>query len=592
VSTSTLTLKQRIAAGDTSTVYAGSEGDTPVAVKILHAHLAADPVVRARFLREAELLGTIRHPGIIRVYRVEIIGEQPAMVMELLEGGSLRGRTLRPEEAEPLLLELLDALAAIHALGIVHRDIRPDHILFDGSGAARIVDFGMASVKDLSGLTRSTVFSASPEYVDPHTWGRGQTPPAADIYSLGAVIYSALTGNPPPGAIFARTGTAERERALASMREKSPGSLGEVLTAMLDKPAVRPRSAAETAEWLRRRRAAGARRLGACLYCGAVMPEEAPVCMNCGREPLQVRRDPAGEFIALRKISEDQDVLGPFLAKLRILSDKPIGPIKLIIGDARLYSRQEQKEGYRIPVRIAEQIHSDSVGPLIDLLIGDHPQKIQITRYAMTSGNRVKRGPLIRIRAGLILPETTRAALRKLIAASPAGVPAAAPGHAAASDRVAAPALRATSDSRLPPSSLPESGRADLRQECRYAVAIAARSLASDQNTAYLADEEHIRQLWTALSAACTSLYHDLEVLQAVRLQDTYADLERLEADDSARARKERARLIAIFDSYAESERSIARREQQIVRACRALEAITPENAVEQLQLVEQTLAD
>ncbi len=576
-------LIERLSSGDTSTIYRATEAlRGPVALKVLHSHLASDPVVRSRFLREGEILATMRHPNIIRVHDVLEIDDQPTMVMELLTGGSLRGRIMNAAEALHLLRTLADALGEIHGRGIVHRDLRPEHVLFDEQDSPRIIDFGMASVKDLSGLTRSTVFTARPEFVDPHTWGRGRALPVQDIYSLGAILHTVIVGKPPPVSIFARADHPDRERILTEMRERAGSPLGEVVTAMLDTPAKRPRSAAEIVDWMDGSGASGARQLSQCLHCSAVMPADAPICLDCGRAPLQIRLDSAGEFIALRKISEQQEILGPFLNKLRLLSDGPLGNVKLIIGDSRLYSRAEQKAGLRLPVRIAEGIHASSVGPLINVLQGEPASKIRINRYPMTRTRRIKRGPLIHLREGRILPEATRAALRKL------------------AGRKLRPAIvaPAPSGTATPQSAAPRKGDTDLLTECRYAVAIATASLAADPATMHLADEEHVTRLWEHLGSAVEGLEKSFAYLGGVHLQELYADLERLEtaaapgeaAPGGAGRKRERQRLLALFDDYANAEREAAALEQRIVGACRLLEKISPESAVGQLREVEQLL--
>jgi serine/threonine protein kinase len=569
-------LIKRLSGGDTSTIYLASDGGTRVALKVLHAHLASDPIVRARFLREGELLATIRHPNIIRVHDVMEIDGQPAMVMELLTGGTLRGRIINATEALLLARTLADALGAIHSRGIVHRDLRPEHVLFDDHDSPRIIDFGMASVKDLSGLTRSTVFTARPEFVDPHTWGRGRALPVQDIYSLGAILHTVIMGKAPSVRIFARTDDPNRELMLAEMRTRAGSPLGEVVTAMLDTPARRPRSAAEIIDWMDRRSASGARRLSQCLYCSSVMPMDAPICLDCARPPLQIRLDPEGEFIVLRKISEAQDILGPFLAKLRILSDGPLGNVQLILGDARLYSRAEQKAGLRLPFRLAEGIHPASVGPLIAALKGPPDSKIQITRYPMARTSRFKRGPLMTLREGRILPEATRSALRRL--AEP-------------------DSSRARPDSATSlPGAAHRPGDTDLRTECKYAVAIASASLATDPTTEHLADAEHVARLWDRLAGAVDGLEKSFLHLAGVQLQELYADLERLETSETSaggvQRQEERERLLALFQDFGDAEREAAALEQRIISACRLLERISPATAVEELREVEKLLGE
>lgn len=564
-------LMRRVSGGETSSVFEAYDGSQRVAAKVLNPHMAADTIVRARFIREAEVLTAIRHPNIVRVFDTTEVDGSPAMIMEFLDGGSLRGTILNAARATALLEKLSMGLGEIHRRGIVHRDLRPEHVAFDSEGEPRIIDFGMASVKDLSGLTRSTVFSARPAFVDPHTWGREHALPIQDIYSLGAIMHAVLIGKPPPAMVFSRAEDPTREILLEKMREKAGSPLGEIVEAMLAEPGRRPRSAAEITDWIAGNGRTAVRDLSSCLYCSAPMPADAPVCLDCGRPPLQVEYDPDGECIVLRKISEKQEILGPFLRKLRILSAGPYHEPLLIIGDSRLYSRSEQKAGTRLPVRIAECIHSSSVEPLIELLRGDHPGAIRISRHPMAQRNRFKRGPLIAIRRGQILPAGTIESLRRL------GAPAVAETASNTGNAAAAPAHPA----------------ADLRTECRYAVTLAIRALASSPDTVHLTESHRIDQLWKSLDTALSSLERTFAGLRGVRLQELYSDLERLEtsATGAPRREEERERIIRLFRDHADAEREGAALHQRIVRASRVLENLRPESAAEDLREFESILA-
>ena len=127
---------------------------------------------------------------------------------------------------------------------------------------------------------------------------------------------------------------------------------------------------------------------------------------------------------------------------------------------------------------------------------------------------------------------------------------------------------------------------------------MAAASLAADPATIHLADDEHVTRLWERLESAVNGLEKSFTYLAGVHLQELYADLERLEtagaaggaAPGAAGRKKERERLLALFDDYANAEREAAALEQRIVGACRVLEKISPESAVEQLREAEQLL--
>jgi serine/threonine protein kinase len=545
--TTDIALGDRLAIGNTAEVFKGTEGDREYAVKVLHAHLADDPIVLSRFVREAEMLVSLAHPNIVRVYGVAYYDGRPGMVMELLPVGSLRGRLLTPHRTMALLRDLCSALVLLHGRGVVHRDIRPEHILFSADGTAKLTDFGMASVRDLSGLTRSTIFASQLTYADPYTWGRTRPQPIQDIYSLGAVFFESLVGSPPPSALFGEVGDAQREAQLAEVRE-SGHVIGDVIRGMLEPPARRPRSAQEILDWIDAGHQHGVRDISECIHCGAAMPREAPVCLQCSKPPLAVELDPNGEFLVLRKISEDRSVLSPFLRKLRLLSATPIEEPRILIGDVRFYSREEQRAGARLPVRIVEGVASGSVGPLMDALQGSSG-KIRITRHPM--GPRwPKRGPLIRLKTGTILPPATVNALRSLSADFQA--------------------QRSKQSSSID----------ELRRDCAYAIGIAARHVADHEGAL---DDLDVKSLGATLNSAVDRLERTERYLQSVSLHDAYATFER---GESAGAAEE------LFRGYADAEQQAARTRQKITDACRVLESLSAGGLSKALQRVVAILDD
>lgn len=178
-----------------------------VAIKVLPKELASDPEFGERFLREAQTLATLNHPGIITVYDY---GERNGvffLVTEFVDGVNLRQLMelgeLSPAEALRIAPQLCTALQFAHERGVVHRDIKPENILIDTNGQVKVADFGLAKVArpgDAVELTRNTAVLGTPHYMAPEQWnGARQVDHRADIYSLGVVIYEMLTGNLPLG---------------------------------------------------------------------------------------------------------------------------------------------------------------------------------------------------------------------------------------------------------------------------------------------------------------------------------------------------------------------------------------------------------
>lgn len=200
-------LGDSLGCGGMGVVYeATSRGGEPLAVKLLHPDHAADPVAARRFHHEALAMRRVRHANVVRVLDHSDAGDpDPFLVMERIEGLSL-GTILRREgrlpiaRASRLVRQILAALGAAHAAGVVHADVKADNVLVvaeDGRELVKLIDFGVASVGDAE-RTRQEM-SGTPDYMAPEII-RGQAPtPAADLYAVGVLLYAMLTGETPFG---------------------------------------------------------------------------------------------------------------------------------------------------------------------------------------------------------------------------------------------------------------------------------------------------------------------------------------------------------------------------------------------------------
>ena len=200
-------LRERLGRGGFAVVYSALDLalKRDVAVKVLRPELAAEPVMRQRFRREAEAVARLRHPHIVPIYSV---GEGEGLVwyvMPLITGPSLkahldRAGRLAVDDARRMLSEAAAALAVAHGAGIVHRDIKPDNMLLDGAAARVLVtDFGIAKALggDSEALTQTGVVIGTPQYMSPEQASGEKTDARSDIYSLGVVAYQMLTGELP-----------------------------------------------------------------------------------------------------------------------------------------------------------------------------------------------------------------------------------------------------------------------------------------------------------------------------------------------------------------------------------------------------------
>ncbi|MFJ3776001.1 protein kinase [Streptomyces sp. NPDC090075] len=225
-----------------------------VAVKELRAYTdSAGPELaglRLRMQREARAAARVRHPGVIVVHDIAQVEGRPLIVMELVDGPSLddllreRG-TLGPHEVARIGVEVMDALAAAHRVGVLHRDVKPGNILLDRSGRVVLTDFGIATIEDpgdgsATHLTGSGELVGSLDYLAPERAKGADPGPASDIWALGAALYAAVEGASP----FRRTSTFSTLTAIVDEPLPEPrhaGPLAPVLRRLMDKrPEARP----------------------------------------------------------------------------------------------------------------------------------------------------------------------------------------------------------------------------------------------------------------------------------------------------------------------------------------------------------------
>jgi serine/threonine protein kinase len=229
-------LDEPLATGGMGTVYRAFDQNLgrPVAVKVLRSSLVSDPTFIERFRREARAAGALTHAGVAKVFDYGERGGEPFIVMELVEGQNLAQRIaergpLPWREACAIGAQVARALAAAHALGLVHRDVKPANILLDPSGFAKVTDFGIARADQATTLTRTGMVLGSANYVAPEQAQGITVGPAADQYSLGCVLFEAITGQPPyRGANAVAIATQHVDAPVPNPRERLPDLPGHV----------------------------------------------------------------------------------------------------------------------------------------------------------------------------------------------------------------------------------------------------------------------------------------------------------------------------------------------------------------------------
>ncbi|MCW5552568.1 MAG: protein kinase [Verrucomicrobiae bacterium] len=263
-----------------------------VALKILPPALAANSLARARFIREARAAAAVVHEHVVPIYAVDEFAGLPYLVMQFIVGRTLAERIkasgrLRLEEILRIGAQTADGLAAAHAQGLIHRDVKPGNVLLEnGVERVKLTDFGLARAMDDSSLSREGYIAGTPEYMSPEQANGQPVDVRADLFSFGCVLYEMATGISPFRAekplVAMRRVCDEEPPAAHTLNSKIPEWLGQLIQRLMAKDAAaRPQTAAEVATELGRRLAALQQGAGAHL-----LVREAPVSPTRRLNPL------------------------------------------------------------------------------------------------------------------------------------------------------------------------------------------------------------------------------------------------------------------------------------------------------------------
>lgn len=197
-------VQDRLGAGGMGSVFRAydARADRFVALKILPVHLATNTTIRQRFFREAQMAAQLRHPHILPVYDFGEDNGTPYIAMKVVEGGTLEPYIKNGPLALVFIARVLNQIASAldhaHEQGVIHRDLKPDNILFDRDGHVYLADFGIAHLKQTADhLTGDGTFLGTAAYASPEQCRGEELTPVSDIYSLGVVLYEMLTGRLP-----------------------------------------------------------------------------------------------------------------------------------------------------------------------------------------------------------------------------------------------------------------------------------------------------------------------------------------------------------------------------------------------------------
>jgi serine/threonine protein kinase len=232
-----------------------SELNRPIAIKILAPHLSHVGAARERFAREGRAAAAVVHEHVVAIYNVEADGTLPFLTMQYVPGHSLQHRVdengpLGIEEILRIGLQAACGLAAAHAHGLVHRDVKPSNILLEDTvERAVLTDFGLARAMDDASLTQTGIIAGTPHYMSPEQATGGDIDARSDLFSLGAVLYFMSTGHPPFRAASALAVLhricREPHRSVRYWNKDVPDELADIIDQLLEKKPSRRLASAE-----------------------------------------------------------------------------------------------------------------------------------------------------------------------------------------------------------------------------------------------------------------------------------------------------------------------------------------------------------
>ncbi len=232
-----------------------------VAIKAMHPHLAAIGVAKQRFIREARAAAAVVHPHVVPIHSVDAEHQPPYLVMQLIAGETLQSRidrqgALGVETTLRIGHQIAQGLAAAHAQGLVHRDVKPANILLEsGTERALLTDFGVARALDDASVTASGTIAGTPEYMSPEQSHGESLDERSDLFSFGSVLYAMLTARPPFRAesslAVLRRVSDSTAKPICDIEPQTPRWMQAICNQLHAKsPDHRPRSAEHVAEML------------------------------------------------------------------------------------------------------------------------------------------------------------------------------------------------------------------------------------------------------------------------------------------------------------------------------------------------------
>lgn len=379
-----------------------------VLVGQLAPDLARDESIRRRWVRDAERIAGLQVHSIAPVLEIGPAPDpraprasSPFRVRLDPQGETLAAFLSRApvtlEEITAVFGGLADALHAVHSQGAVLRDLRPDQVVLTHDRRVVLTDVGLSRVEVLSSHTASSLLMQGSAYAAPEQVHKTAVDQRSDLYSLGVMLWQALTGELPfgDGPAFLRERTPLAP--LSSVRQDVPQALGVLVHRLLeDAPERRPDSAADVS-WVLRGGAPTSlveQAMTVCQHCSARLRVGQRLCLQCGRVSVKFVAARPGEprfGLDLVDVDESADKLRWLQALIRDISAAPVRPPEFLVGSIHMYSDEERVQRIRLPARLYDGLAADTASQLHDLMaekglavrvVG----RRDVTRAAMVTG--------------------------------------------------------------------------------------------------------------------------------------------------------------------------------------------------------------
>jgi hypothetical protein len=328
--------------------------------------LASDEAVRRRYLRDLERRVALDDPGVAPVldHGEGLEGQTPWRLRLAPEGPTLaalldRRAPLPVADAAGIVAAIADILHRLHRGGVVLRDLSPKLIVMSEDGPV-LTDVGLARVDLLSTRTAASLVLEGSPYASPEQLRRTAVDQRSDLYGLGVIAWQALTGLLPYGEGLALLRDDAAPPSLRAVRGEVPPTLAWLVERCLESdPERRPASAAEVARVLRGGDPHVESERTTCQSCGASLRIGQRLCVSCGRLAITYEHDasdPDRQRLVLTKVRERADQIAALREVLESVSAGPVPPLNFIVGDRRMYSKEERERGLRLPIVLLDDL--------------------------------------------------------------------------------------------------------------------------------------------------------------------------------------------------------------------------------------------